>query len=220
MSADQLFADVIGVAVVQNALFSDTHTLHPYELKQKMFSAQLEPDCLLLDGDSFENESDLVRVFGLIEKYLPDSNVIVFCESESWRFLAKAIQFGTRGIVLKSQGVADIEQVVESVRDGNASCPAGVTAATLNEIRRLAMQKAGEASSGCHLTKREIEVLEFVARDMANKEISKELGLSISTIKNHLHNIFEKLECHSRKTAVRHAIAHGFLQCSKDKVFA
>lgn len=218
LSNDCLFADVVGIALVERQIFGKSHFLHPKQLKDQLFRATVEPDCLIIDGDSFSEQSEVALVIGLVEKYLPDSHLIIFCQNEQWPFLHFVIRHGVRGVVLKSQGVDEIRAVVDAVRDGNAKCPMPIAAATLNEIRRLAMQK-GEANSTCHLTKREVEVLEYVAQNLANKEISKVLGLSVSTIKNHLHNIFEKLECHSRQTAVRNAIAFGFLSCSNTKVF-
>ena len=53
------------------------------------------------------------------------------------------------------------------------------------------------------LSKREMEVLTLIKSGHSNKEIVRELGIAISTVKNHIHNIFEKLGVRSRQEAIQ-----------------
>jgi LuxR family maltose regulon positive regulatory protein len=63
------------------------------------------------------------------------------------------------------------------------------------------------------LSDREIEVLQLVEEGLLNKEIASRLGIALSTVKNHIHSAFEKLQVETRRQAVRQAIALGVLQC-------
>ncbi|MGB8384730.1 MAG: response regulator transcription factor, partial [Dermatophilaceae bacterium] len=62
------------------------------------------------------------------------------------------------------------------------------------------------------LTEREVEVLGLVARGMANREIGKALFISENTVKNHVRNILEKLQLHSRMEAVMYAVRQNLIE--------
>ena len=62
------------------------------------------------------------------------------------------------------------------------------------------------------LTERELEVLRLVARGMANKEIAHDLFISENTVKNHVRNILEKLQLHSRMEAAMYAVRENLLE--------
>jgi ATP/maltotriose-dependent transcriptional regulator MalT len=62
--------------------------------------------------------------------------------------------------------------------------------------------QAGQDNPLTSLTQRELEVLQLVAEEMSNKEISIRLDLELQTVKNHIHNILEKLRVHNRREAV------------------
>src|SRR5687767_4752124 len=61
------------------------------------------------------------------------------------------------------------------------------------------------------LTAREQEILQWVAGGLQNKEIAQKLGLSLATVRNHVHNVLEKLEVHSKLEAVSLAFRHGWV---------
>ena len=62
------------------------------------------------------------------------------------------------------------------------------------------------------LTERELEVLKLVARGLNNRDIAKELFISENTVKNHVRNILEKLQLHSRMEAVVYAVREKLLE--------
>jgi len=61
------------------------------------------------------------------------------------------------------------------------------------------------------LTAREKQILESIARGLQNKEIAQELGISLATVRNHVHNILEKLDVHSKLEAVSLAFRRGWV---------
>jgi two-component system NarL family response regulator len=62
------------------------------------------------------------------------------------------------------------------------------------------------------LTDREMEVLRLVAKGMNNRDIARELFISENTVKNHIRNILEKLQLHSRMEAVVYAVREKLLE--------
>jgi DNA-binding NarL/FixJ family response regulator len=76
-------------------------------------------------------------------------------------------------------------------------------------IVREARAAAGTGRELAHLTRREREVLELVARGLSNKEIAETLVITTNTVKRHLKAIFEKLEVHTRAAAAARAISAG-----------
>ena len=76
-------------------------------------------------------------------------------------------------------------------------------------------KRQGERPTGVgapRLTDRELEVLRLVARGMANKEIAHQLFISENTVKNHVRNILEKLQLHSRMEAAMYAVRENLLE--------
>ena len=85
-----------------------------------------------------------------------------------------------------------------------------MAAMLVTEFGRLS-RKAKERERGPKLTDREIEVLRLVARGAANKEIAKTLFISENTVKNHIRNILDKLQMHSRVAAAMYAMRTNLL---------
>jgi DNA-binding CsgD family transcriptional regulator len=86
-----------------------------------------------------------------------------------------------------------------------------------SEETRSAPRPTGAAASGGNprLTARENEILECVAAGLQNKEVAQKLGISVATARNHVHNILEKLEVHSKLEAVSLAFREGWVARQK-----
>ena len=80
----------------------------------------------------------------------------------------------------------------------------------LNQLQEFSPKKA-EVSIPSPLTRRELEILDYIARGYMNKQIANELGLSQQTIKNHLSSILRKLAVNDRTQAVVLAISNGWV---------
>jgi two-component system NarL family response regulator len=75
----------------------------------------------------------------------------------------------------------------------------------------MSMQDSKAQVGAPRLTDRELQVLRLVARGSSNREIAKELFISDNTVKNHVRNILEKLQLHSRMEAVMYAVREKLL---------
>lgn len=107
---------------------------------------------------------------------------------------------GVGGYVLRDGSPDDLVAVVASVARAEIVCPPRVAAALMRHLATLA-PGAGSTSSPGRLTRREGEIVELIDRGLTNKEIARALGVEVATVKNHVHNILEKLRVHRRTEA-------------------
>lgn len=98
-----------------------------------------------------------------------------------------------------------IEELVKSIQDavaGRLNCPEEISGGLLRALFMREPEEPNDAS-GEPLTKRQGDVLQLIGRGMTNKEIARELGLSVATVKHHVHNVLEKLSLPRRAHAMR-----------------
>lgn len=106
------------------------------------------------------------------------------------------VEAGAVGYVLQNAPVDELAAAVRrAVRDEPFASPHVV--ATL--MRRVAaLSEEGQRGAVGSLTSRELEVVELIEQGMSNKEIAAQLSIAVTTVKNHVHNILEKLKVHRR----------------------
>lgn len=113
------------------------------------------------------------------------------------------IAFAEAGVLGFLEGEATVDELVASVEcvaRGEASCPPRVAATLLRRITFLTAAPARAADSTA-LTARERQIVQLIAEGLSNKEIAQRLYIEVATVKNHVHNILEKLQVSSRGEA-------------------
>lgn len=105
---------------------------------------------------------------------------------------------GARGLLTDEAGVDDLVRTLSAVSKGEAACSPSVTAMLLGSVRRTALVDPGPSDEAHELTPRERQVARRVERGLSNKEIARELGIKVPTVKNHVHSILTKLEIANR----------------------
>jgi DNA-binding NarL/FixJ family response regulator len=177
---------------------------------------QLEPDIILLDFK-------LPRVDGLavlrsIQARVPRTKVIMFASSESKDDFVEAMKLGCSGILLKEAPTSLVEKSIQRVQAGEIWLDSNTTAAV---IRHFASPKdfpaahtPGSGSVGgnktsrerAQLSQREREIIVLIAQGYKNKEIAEKMFITEQTVKNHLHNVFDKLGVSDRLELALYAI--------------
>ena len=137
----------------------------------------------------------------------PSVRILVLTMFDDDETVFAAIRAGARGYLLKGATRAEILRAVRSVAAGDAVFGPGVA-------RRLMTYFARPAPAGVErpfpaLTEREHEILDLVARGRSNAEITAHLGLAPKTIRNHVSNIFAKLQVRDRAEAIVRAREAG-----------
>jgi two-component system, NarL family, nitrate/nitrite response regulator NarL len=164
---------------------------------------RLHPHVVLIDAmrpDSIE------FVKGLVIS-APDSKVVAFGVKENGEeFLALAAA-GTAGYIRDSADSGDVVRVLERVMRDELPCSPRVAASLYRRVAFLS--QAGEGIFGVghehvetvQLSRRELQIAELIDRGLSNKEIGRQLGIEAATVKNHIHNMCEKLKVHRRGEA-------------------
>ncbi|MEQ1824609.1 MAG: response regulator transcription factor [Pirellula sp.] len=221
VSDNRLLAEVTGAALIeQGAIDSFLHVRKGNEISQ-LRTLRETPDVLVLDEQSHADVEDLYLRIRRIKEEFPQLPLVVIGECVSGERVAGCIVSGASTFVLASDSLAELVATLESLKNGKPRCSNLVIEAVLCRIRELSQAKSLEACSDANtLTQREIEVLSLVEKGMLNKEIARRLGIAVSTVKNHLHAIFEKFEVTERREAVRRGIASGILNCQPQDAVA
>ena len=118
---------------------------------------------------------------------------------------------GARGFLGKSEASRTLPAVIRSVAAGHVHFSSGVTSRVLADYATLSRHVTRERHPLGKLTEREREVFLGAARGLSNPELSRELFMSLSTVKTHLRNALDKLSLSSRTDAVIFAMREGLL---------
>lgn len=158
----------------------------------------LAPDILLYDV-SREGALEVVR--GLLGGLSPIKVVAVAISDDERELLAFA-EAGVSGYVTCEQSLADVVAAVRAVAREEMICTPRVAAALLRHVAELAADLEVEAEAPhASLTRRELEIVHLIDRGMSNKQIARTLHIEVATVKNHVHNVLEKLNVDRRGEA-------------------
>lgn len=148
----------------------------------------------------------------ILMKEFPQLRILVISASGERTDVLRAVKAGARGYLLKS---AAPEELVEGVRQtalGEAVFTPSLAGMVLGEFRRMVSTAEAHNDTGPTLTKREIEVLRYVAKGLAYREIAERLFVSHRTVQNHVQNVLRKLELHNRVELALYAVEQGYHQ--------
>ena len=149
---------------------------------------KLNPDILLLDL-KMPNMSGIGALEALGDKNKA-TRVIVLTASEDEAAVVQAMRMGTAGIVLKQTATDLLIKSIRKVYDGEIWLDSRMTTAVMKEFSAPAPVREPIKTV---LSAREREVVALVCQGFRNKEIAEKMFISEQTVKNHLHNIFDKL---------------------------
>ncbi len=143
----------------------------------------------------------------------PSTAVLILTAYEDDRYIIGLLEAGAAGYLLKSSRAAELVGAIRAVSAGESVLSPTVAARLL---ARAASSSPAEGSASGRgeelLTERELEILRLAARGMGNKEVARQLSLSVPTVKAHLVNIFNKMGVGSRTEAVLQAVRRGWVE--------
>jgi len=157
-------------------------------------AVNLSPDVVLLDMTT-PAAAPTVRV--LAEK-MPSVRIVGLAVAESEENVIACIEAGVSEYVARDGSLEDLVATMERSRD-EMVCPPRITRALARRVASLAT--AGVATDLPTLSRREQEVVALLDRGLSNKEISQDLNIEVTTVKQHVHSILEKLQVHTRGEA-------------------
>lgn len=173
---------------------------------------ELEPDVLLLDlrMPNLDGLSTLQAMQALGRK----TKVIILTASEDKNEFVQAMKLGCQGIVLKQTPPDLIVKSIRKVHAGEIWLDSHTTAAVMRQFAQPmdsspTAMPTGKTRERSPLSQREREIVALVAQGYKNKEMAEKMFISEQTVKNHLHNIFDKLGVSDRLELALYAIHKG-----------
>ena len=174
----------------------------------------LRPDVLLLDINMPKLSG--IEVALRLREQCPEVRILALTIHDDENYMIKMIKSGAAGYLLKDVEPSMMLQAIRKVHAGESFVEPSLTkklflGITNREEPKPAGQPAGIPDSD-RLSAREIEVLQLIGRGLSNAEMARELFLSEKTVKNHLTNIFRKIQVTDRTQAVLFAIKHRIVK--------
>jgi NarL family two-component system response regulator LiaR len=166
--------------------------------------AQLEPDVVLMD--MLMPDMDGAEVTRLVRQQCPTLQVIALTSFQEEDLIARALQAGAIGYLLKNVSAQDLAQAIREAHAGRSTLAPEATKVLIQATR----QRASQPDYG--LTEREREVLALLAEGLSNAEIAERLVISIATVKFHVRGILTKLGVDTRTEAVALAWQENLVQ--------
>jgi DNA-binding NarL/FixJ family response regulator len=146
-----------------------------------------------------------------IKAVVPSAKIIMLTVSDEESDLYDAVKNGASGYLLKDSSTEQVAQAIRLVAEGQSLITPSMATKLLDEFKEMSRKGTRQQINAPRLTDRELEVLRLVARGHNNREIAKQLFISENTVKNHVRNILEKLQLHSRMEAVMYAVREKLL---------
>lgn len=174
--------------------------------------ARRPADVILFD---VRTASDPTRATMELRRAAPKAKILPFGLS-SQEEIVRLLEAGACGYVAQDAGLEDLRQTIRQAHSNQAPSSPLVVAEVVKRLRELSSHSSRDSGEIPILTARELKVLELVSQDLSNREIGKRMGITVATVKMHVHNLFSKLKVEKRRDAVRVAAESGILEESVD----
>ena len=189
------------VQVVGTAALSDGAALAAIETKR--------PEIILIPALG----SRTIELTHAITRRFAGVRVVILGLKETPEVVTEAIEMGAVGYVPEDASVEEFRETIRLVAKGETRLAPRIAATLVVRLAALASgRRATERAKNTKLTPREIEILGLVADGLTNKEIAAQLHVEEQTIKNHVHNILERLNLRRRNQAAQYAWEAGMLR--------
>ncbi len=174
-------------------------------------AAETLPDIVLMDVRMPKGGG--IDSCAAVHDAVPSAKIIMLTISDEEADLYDAIKAGAMGYLLKEISIEEVASAIRAVHGGQSLISPSMASKLLTEFAAM-VKKTDEKPPvpSPRLTPREMEVLKLVAKGLNNRDIAKELFISENTVKNHIRNILERLQLHSRMEAVVYAVREKLLE--------
>ncbi|HAO78761.1 MAG TPA: DNA-binding response regulator [Verrucomicrobia subdivision 3 bacterium] len=155
-----------------------------------------KPDVVLMD-------INLPKMNGIecverLKQTMPKTQVLMLTTYDESDLIFDSLRKGASGYLLKNMPPAELIQAIEQVHAGGAPMSMQIARKVVNHFQKIKKPQSDMEQ----LTKREHEILALLAKGFLYKEIADQLGITLSTVRAHLHAVYEKLHVQSRTEAV------------------
>ncbi|NJC94839.1 MAG: hypothetical protein C3F07_15905 [Anaerolineales bacterium] len=149
-------------------------------------------------------EQGALRLTSAISELAPSTKVLALGLTEEKKRVLRYVEAGAAGYILRDDSLDDLIDTVRAAQDGKVFVSPKIAAAMMERLSDLAQMFSDVENSvndAAGLTPRELEVLELIGEGLTNQQIAERLVIEVGTVKNHVHNILDKLNVSSRGEA-------------------
>jgi DNA-binding NarL/FixJ family response regulator len=138
------------------------------------------------------------------------AKIVAFAVAEVDEVVLACAEAGVASYVPRDASIEDLVASVHRAARGEMLCSPRIAATLFRRVAALAAEVQPAAAAAVLLTRREREIVELIDGGLSNKEIAQRLSIEVATVKNHVHNLLEKLHVHRRgQAAARVRAADG-----------
>jgi DNA-binding NarL/FixJ family response regulator len=170
---------------------------------------ELRPDVVLMDV-SMPN-LDGVEATRQITRLVPEAQIVMLTMHADGEVMARAIQAGAIGYLVKDCAITDVVSAVRLAASGESVLSPDLALSMLADVKRAPIDPG---NGHAPVSAREEQVLQLVADGLSLPEVAAELFISVKTVKNHLASIYAKLDARDRTQAVLRAVRMGIIRLS------
>lgn len=160
---------------------------------------RLNPDIVIMDINLPGMSG--IECIRQVKKKIPRTQFMMFTVYENDEKVFEALKAGASGYLLKNTGLLQLIEAVKELYNGGSPMSANIARKLVTLFREEHME--AEPTTG--LSKRENEILQLLSKGLLYKEIADQLGISVGTVRQHIHKIYEKLHVQNRTEALNKA---------------
>ena len=198
VSEIRLFQDALAALLGRQAGVCVVGMTNPLQAPAQ--TAELRPDIVLFDATRAGN----LGYARILADQVPASKVVAFGVAETDAEIVALAAAGIAGYVRDDAAAEDVVAVLKSTMRDELLCSPRAAATLCHHVAVLSRDGHGgppAKSPAPALSKRELQIGDLIDRGLSNKQIARQLGIQVTTVKNHVHNIFDKLKVHRRGEA-------------------
>jgi DNA-binding NarL/FixJ family response regulator len=170
---------------------------------------RLRPDVVIMDiAMPLLNGLEATR---RIVKDVPAARVLILSAYGDDAYVRQAILFGAAGYLIKQTSADSLARAIREIQEGKTFFSPSI-AKRLHDLSLESPAGRGATQKKAGLSSREVEVLQLIAEGKANKQVARELGISIKTVEKHRQHLMSKLDLHDTAGLTRYAIAAGIIE--------
>lgn len=173
---------------------------------------QYSPDVVLLDINMPIMNG--LEVLNFLKAQKIEAKILMLTIHNEVEYLLKAVEIGVKGYVLKDSEADVLIKAIRQIYKGESYIQPNMAAKLFQKMN----DRSSKIDVTEKLTKRELEVLRLITEGMLNKEIAHKLCISEKTVKNHISNIFKKIEVSDRTQAAVFAIKNNVVDVFKNQI--
>jgi two-component system, NarL family, response regulator LiaR len=169
---------------------------------------RLKPDVIIMDISMPELNG--IEATKQIKAFQPSTAILILTAYDYEQYIFPLLSAGAAGYLLKDVTSRELIEAIQTVHSGESVLHPAVARKVLQRFRQEDTEQKKEEQDKDLLTDREVDILKMAANGMNNKDIAKELSVSVRTVESHLGTIFNKMGVGSRTEAVIRGMKKGW----------